>query len=52
MVDSPYANESGWAFFVFLTTEAPTDNGFFGGVGVFDGEFTLTAVAEREQLRV
>lgn len=50
MVDSPYANVSEWAFILFLRSGAPTDNGFFGGVGDFEGEFTLSIVAERETL--
>lgn len=50
MVDSPYANASEWAFVLFLRSAAPTDNGFFGGVGAFDGEYTLRVTAERETM--
>lgn len=50
MVDSPYANVSEWAFLLYLRSTAPTDNGFFGGVGDFDGAYALSIVAERETL--
>lgn len=50
MVDSPYAEVSEWAFLLYLRSEAPTDSGFFGGIGEFDGAYTLSIVAERETL--
>jgi hypothetical protein len=51
MVDSPYANESTWFFIVAIDSDAPTDTGpFFGDVGFFDGDWSMTVVAEREQV--
>jgi hypothetical protein len=46
-VDSPYANESAWGFFVYLHSD--TDQGFgFGSVGDFNGDVTLNVDAERD----
>lgn len=52
MVDSPYANVSEWGFALLVDDAAPTGQGgfFLGGIGAFEGTFTLRVVAEREQL--
>ncbi|MCA1812995.1 MAG: hypothetical protein LC624_03470, partial [Halobacteriales archaeon] len=46
-VDSPYAQQSGWGFFVYLHSD--TDQGFgLGTIGDFDGDVTLRVDAERD----